>query len=76
MNELDALKGFIIFFIIISIGFLLLYIFDTFVYEALFSVDMIRSGIDNNLYWLMSAAVSFGLPVALLGRAFREALGV
>jgi len=73
MNELSALKGFMIFFIIIAIGFMLLYIFDTFVYETLFT-GFIRNSINDSIYWLMSVCVSFGLPVVIFGRAFLEAI--
>lgn len=75
MNELKALKGFLIFFMIIIIGFMLLYIFDTFIYEKLFT-GIVRSGINDTLYWLMSVSVSFGFPIAIFGRAFMESIKV
>ena len=54
---------------------MLLYIFDTFVYETLFT-GIIRSGINDSIYWLMSVSVSFGLPIAIFGRAFLESIKV
>lgn len=76
MGNLNAFRAFAIFFVILIVSFLLLFIFDTFIYEPLFSITYIRTSIPDALYWLMSASVSFGLPIVIFGRAFIEAIGV
>ena len=60
----------------IFLGFLLLYIFDTFVLEPFYDVSIIRGYVPNPIYTLMSYTVVFGIPIAIFIRGMLDAMEV
>ena len=61
----SAIKKVIIFVFFVYIGFLLLGIFDKYVFEPVFNT-VIRTYIPSALWWFLTAMVVIGIPIVLI----------